>query len=452
MNIVTLAVAALGLGVCGVPDAGADGPERLRLENGVTVILQPVAGTGWVGMETFYRVGFIDEPEGLTQAAHLVEHLVCNAATAGYAPGASMERLNERGLANAETLAGFTHYDSMVPADMLDEALKIESERLTGLKIDAPIIAQEAPRCYSEAAGVEGTAQAPMFKFALMAANQSWRFGAERALVKGGLVEAPIDAIRAFHAAHYTPANLTVVLAGDFEKAGAERLVREHLGAIPSPAKLARAPIDWTKTPRDSVVQWDSTARGLLLAWAPPEGADERLALSLWATLATERLNADAEVLKDATFVLGSMHIYPVGDLPLFVYATVRPEAGDGAAKRIEARAREVLTRRPTDADLVQVRMLLDQMVSPPALTREMVVQRAASLARTLQRDEGRAAGMMLGNAALQIGLGEMVLGGDTETAARVRAMGADELAAISARVMDPGRTVVTRLEPMGKE
>src|SRR5687768_8479641 len=79
-------------------------PAPDRLENGVKVLMHPVPGVKQVAVEAFYDVGLIHEPEGMPQAAHLLEHLVCNAATTGYKAGESMKLLNQFGMANAETM------------------------------------------------------------------------------------------------------------------------------------------------------------------------------------------------------------------------------------------------------------------------------------------------------------------------------------------------------------
>src|SRR5690242_11583165 len=77
-------------------------PHRILLGNGVTLLLYPVKGTDRVAIETFYRVGFLNEPKGFPQAAHLVEHLVCYSATASYRRHQSFDLFAQKGMINAE--------------------------------------------------------------------------------------------------------------------------------------------------------------------------------------------------------------------------------------------------------------------------------------------------------------------------------------------------------------
>ncbi len=427
--------------------AGAP-PHRITLENGATVIVQSVPGLGCVGVESFYRAGFVHEPEGVTQAAHLVEHLACMGGLTGYAPGEAYARLNELGMSNAETLATFTHYDATASSANLEEVLRVEAARLSGITIDAPIIAQEAPRCYAEAVHVESSPQAPMFKFALMAANQAWRFGAHEALVKGGLVEAPIDRVRAFYTDRYTPSNLTVVIVGDTTRAEVEKIAGETIGRVTRREPAPSQPIEWANA-RDTTMRWDSSARVVIIAYPPPADETERLALSLRGLLAMQAFSTDPDLRKDAMMVLGSSHICPVGDLPFFVCATLTPGADAGAGERIDARTRAILCKEPSAAEMMQTRGFLDQMLKPAPLTASLVRQQARQIGPRMGLTEERAIGMVAGQMALHLGVGEMLLAGQGDAADGVKRMSGEHIAAIVKGTLNPERRIVTRLEPM---
>jgi predicted Zn-dependent peptidase len=447
-HMVRAVMVAAGLGVAVV---AAGQTERFTLENGATVIVQPVPGIGWVGVESLYRAGIVHEPEGVPQAAHLVEHLACMGAMKGYALGAASARLNQMGMANAETLGHFTHFDAMVPGPNLGEVFRVEAGRLGGVKIDAPIIAQEAPRCYQEAAHVESSPQAPMFKFALMAANQAWRFGADRALVKGGLIEAPVETVARFYTDRYAPPNLTMVIVGDTTAADAKRIAGETIGGVARRESATLPAIDWAKAPRDATVLWDSTASAVIIAWPPPADDTERLALTLRGLLAMAPLSMDETLQKDARMVLGSSHLYPVGDMPLMVYATLAEGADAGAAGRIEARVRAILEKQPTAAEMTQLRTFIEQISEPPGLTEATVRQQATQVAKMMGVIEDRGIGMVVGQAALNIGVGEMLAPGRGAALEKVKGMSAEQVAAVVKKTVGAG-TIVLRLEPEAKK
>ncbi len=439
------------VGAALLPAAAWAQMERFTLHNGVTVIVQPVPGVGWVGVESFYRAGFVHEPEGVPQAAHLVEHLACMGAMKGYALGAASARLNQMGMANAETLGHFTHFDAMAPGPNLGEVFRVEAGRLAGVKIDAPIIAQEAPRCYQEAAHVESSPQAPMFKFALMAANQAWRFGADRALVKGGLVEAPVETIQKFYTGWYTPANLTMVIVGDTTAADVRRIAEETIEGVARREAATLPAIDWAKAPRDATVHWDSTASAVIIAWPPPADETERLALTLRGLLAMAPLSMDETLQKDARMVLGSSHLYPVGDLPLMIYATLTEGSDGEAARRIEARVRAILEKQPSAADMTQLWMFIEQTANPPGLTEATVRQQATQVAKMTGVIEDRGIGMVVGQAALNIGVGEMLAAGRGAALEKVKGMSAEQIAAVVKKTTGAG-TMVLRLAPKAKK
>ena len=92
---------------------------RIALENGLTVLLLENHAAKKVAVESFYCAGFLHEPAGKAHVAHLTEHLVCYSPTASYGPYEAFNLLQGKGMANAETLATFVHYDYLVPSSDL---------------------------------------------------------------------------------------------------------------------------------------------------------------------------------------------------------------------------------------------------------------------------------------------------------------------------------------------
>lgn len=410
MSLFTLAAPVLAAAAA----SALAGPERFTLDNGATVILLPVKGAEYVGIESFYDVGFIDEPSGLTQAAHLLEHCACMGGTVSYAPGESFSHLGRVGMANAETLATFTHYDLMVPAPELEAALRIEAERLTSLRIDESLVRQEAPRCYAEAIAVESSQKAPLFKFAVMAAVQGWRHGAQTALIKGGLAEAPLQSLVEFHERTYAPANLMLILAGDFDVAEARLLVQRHIGAIPDRAPAPREPVDWNAVPARREITWDSTRAALVIAAPPPDDPRDRLALTLWGSVLADRLTVDAQLATVASFAACSAIVSPVGDMPFVLYATVAPGADPAEAERLLIeRARALAADLQNDTALALIRQFARAFSVTSPLDAGAIAAQSRALAAHQNMEPAQATMMVLGNTALQAGIRAHVFGPD---------------------------------------
>ncbi len=428
--------------------AAAPGERRATLDNGIRVLLLPVPGADSIGLEAFYNVGFVHEPADMSQAAHLLEHLVCNAATAGYGPNESMKLLDEIGMANAETMGDWTHYDYGVPPADLEKALRIEAERLTSLRIDEPIIRQEAPRCCSEVDFVERNPKAGMTKFAFMALNQAWRHGRERANVRTGIESYDPEALAAFHRATYRPDNLTLVLVGGFEADAAMELIRKCLGGIRNPEQARVALIDWAKTARRSTVRWDSSVAAVCIAFDPPVDRIERIALSLWGSSLHQALWADAEVMGRASAIMTSSHMWSVGDLPFFVYAAAKPEVDVEELERlliarIDAAANGGAASPASLAAYVQQLEATTQRLNPT------MVEQSVRMLKERAGDESRARTMVLGQGAINWGVADRLLGDDPRaTVQAIESIRAERLSQVLRDNLAAERRIVTRLLP----
>lgn len=425
--------------------------DRVVLDNGLTVLLCPVPGADRVAVESFYRVGFLHEPKGMTQAAHLVEHLVCQGATENYPVGESMRLLSQKGMVNAETLADFTHYDYVLPADGLELALQIEAERLSSLKITEDLMRQEAPKCYQEAATVEQNPQAGMFKHAFMAFGQAWGHGLGKARVRGGLEDIPVADLEGFHRAFYHPGNLLLVVVGGFGRDEALELVNKHLGSLKPPQTPPPQPVPWAQVPKARTVEWDSQVRAVCLGFPPPEDETDRVVLSLWGNLLMQRLMADRQVQAAVSSVFCTNQLWGVGTLPFFVYATTKPNTDLQQLQSLLSESlQSIVAAKPGDAEVAQLRLMAGQLGQVSGLTWEAVRQQAQSLATQMGQDPQQATGMVMGNVAIQLGAQELSLGADSARKVEaLKALTAEDLSRLLRRTLDPARQFVTLLAPV---
>ena len=103
---------------------------RHRLDNGLQVILSPEASVPVVAANLWYRVGSRDERPGRTGFAHLFEHMMFQGSenvpeTAHFA---QIEKAG--GSLNGSTWVDRTNYYETLPANYLELALWLESDRL----------------------------------------------------------------------------------------------------------------------------------------------------------------------------------------------------------------------------------------------------------------------------------------------------------------------------------
>lgn len=381
-------------------------PERVVLHNGATVLLAPYPEAKVVAVEIFHQTGFCDEPAGMIQASHLLEHLLCQGATSSYGPGESFALLRNLGMANAETLPTLSHFDFTAPADDLETILKIEGERLTSLKITSDLISMEADKCDEETQYVYRAPQSGMVKHAFMALFQFWNHGIREVRVRGGLDQIPQENLEAFYRDHYRADKLTVAIAGGFDKKEALKLAEKHLGSIPAQKAKERL-TDWSSLPPKGNLTWDVDLHAICLYVPPPADPAARRLLSLWGTAFMQKLAANNELRELAHMTFASNTTWPVGDLPFFVYAAAK--SANHLAK-IEQIMKDLLRDAPKQlaGDLVQIGMFDGSHRGAPVPPWDQVKSQAAAFAKTASRSEEDTIPLILLNAALQWGIREI--------------------------------------------
>jgi predicted Zn-dependent peptidase len=322
-------LACIALLVIGIATPGqrslAQEIHEFTLDNGLRVIVNPVDEATDVAVESFYRVGFIHEPKGMVQSAHLLEHLVCYAPGAGLEQKKAMDWLNEVGMANAETMPDFTHYDYAVPSSSLEKVLQIEAARLQQESFDRSLLIAEAKRVYQETAFVENNPAAGMLKHAFMSLSHAWKYGAEQTLVGGGLEEFELDRLQSFYDNHYYPANATLLITGKTTVEDTQRLVEKHFGQIPE-GEPEEAIIDWSVVPPKQTVRWDSCHSAVCIAWKPPADEKQQLLLSIIGLGLLQRANAESKLKARCELVMTSTNSWHVGELPFFLYAMAKAD------------------------------------------------------------------------------------------------------------------------------
>jgi len=428
--------------------ASAGMPERTVLDNGLVMILAPIPGSGQVAVESFYRTGFIDEPEGMPQLSHLVEHLVCQSATKSFKAGESYELLNKGRMTNAETMPCFTHFDYQVSSADLELALRVEGERLSSLSITQDVISRELPKCYDEAAQVERNPQLGMYKFAFAAFGQAWRYKATSATVKSGLEKVPAAKIQEYHRSRYQPSGAVLTLVGDFDRARALGMAKKHLGGIPSQKVDPPKPIEWAKLPSRTEVRWDSGLRALCIAFRPTADVTDRYLLHTWGGLLSPTLMSDEKIAKIADFVTCSDPVWTLNSMPFFIYAVPKPAVSiDDLRKALESRLLEMLSQPQTKDDLAQVIAIARQIGKVPVPAREVIADAAKQIYPLMDAKQGEA--MVMGQVALEFGFEELIARGDPNYLSIPSGTTPDAVLARLREMLDPSREFITVLTPM---
>jgi len=210
---------------------------RETLANGLDVILHEDRACPIVAVNLWYHVGSKNETPGRTGLAHLFEHLMFEGSQhhdKGYFPplqgaGASL---------NGSTNADRTNYWEVVPANALELALWMESDRmgyllpaLTDAKFtnQRDVVLNERRQNYEN----RPYGLAPMAMLgALFPPDHPYHWATIGEI--DDLHAATIDEVRAFFATYYRPSNASLTIAGDIDSGQALGLARAYFEGLES--------------------------------------------------------------------------------------------------------------------------------------------------------------------------------------------------------------------------
>ena len=218
--------------------------ESFTLDNGLTVLFHVDRSDPVVAVSLTAHVGSAREKPGRTGFAHLFEHLLF-LESENLGPG-GLDRLSARiggSGANGSTSRDRTNYLQTVPNDALEKMLWAEADKLGWFinTVTQPVLEKEKQVVKNEKRqGVDnrpyGHAFYVMHKALYPEAHPyNWQ-------VIGSLADlqaATLDDVKDFFRTWYTPNNVTLVVAGDFDTVQAKTWVEHYFGEIPRGPEIA---------------------------------------------------------------------------------------------------------------------------------------------------------------------------------------------------------------------
>jgi zinc protease len=206
------------------------------LTNGLSVRLKEIHTSPIISHWVWYRVGSRNEKPGLTGISHWVEHMQFK-GTPSF-PASILDKAISRdgGYWNAFTYLDWTTFFETLPADKIELALKLESDRMVNSNYDPEEVESERTVIISER---EGSENEPLFRLA--EAVQSVAFSTHPYRVeiiglKEDLNTIKRDDLYAHYQAHYSPSNAVLALAGDFDTDEMLQTIQDIYGSIPNRA------------------------------------------------------------------------------------------------------------------------------------------------------------------------------------------------------------------------
>jgi zinc protease len=211
--------------------------EKYTLPNGLEVILSEDHRLPLVAVNLWYHVGPSNEEAGRTGFAHLFEHMMFQGSK--HATGDSHFRLIEG--AGGSTINGTTDFDrtnyfETVPANQLELALWLESDRMGYLldMVDQPNLSNQQDVVRNERRqSVEnqpyGIVEEALFHELFPKGHPYY------ASVIGSHADiqaAKLEDVKNFFKLYYAPNNASVAIVGDIDKAATKQLVEKYFGTL----------------------------------------------------------------------------------------------------------------------------------------------------------------------------------------------------------------------------
>ena len=223
------------------PAAATDIPrlqfEKYTLPNGLEVILSENHRLPMVAVNLWYHVGPANEEPGRTGFAHLFEHMMFQSSK--HVPPDSHIPLLEA--AGARNLNGTTDYDrtnyfETVPANQLELALWLESDRM-GYLLEQ--VDQEALSNQQDVVRNERRQSVENRPYGLADEAIGQTLYPPGHPYYGNVIgshediqAAKLDDIRRFFRQYYAPNNATMAIVGDFDPAEVKALVQKYFGTL----------------------------------------------------------------------------------------------------------------------------------------------------------------------------------------------------------------------------
>ncbi|MGZ3776895.1 MAG: M16 family metallopeptidase [Mucilaginibacter sp.] len=213
---------------------------RFLLDNGLRVIVHEDHTTPMAVLNILYDVGARDESPDQTGFAHLFEHLMFGGSVNIPQYDEPLQRVG--GENNAFTTNDITNYYITLPAENIETAFWLESDRMLSLafsekslEVQRNVVIEEFKQRYlNQPYGDVWLKLRP-----IVYKEHPYRWATIGKELKH-IEDARIEDVKAFFKKHYNPQNAVMVIGGNIDTAKAKELAEKWFGPIPAGEKYVR--------------------------------------------------------------------------------------------------------------------------------------------------------------------------------------------------------------------
>ncbi|MCX7196773.1 MAG: pitrilysin family protein [Proteobacteria bacterium] len=216
--------------------------ERM-LDNGMKIVVREDRRAPVVTSMVWYRVGSIDEVNGLTGLAHVTEHMMFR-GTRRLADGEFSRRVAQiGGRDNAFTGRDYTAYHQQLSAKDLGTVIELEAERMSGVAMQPEVFAREMQVVMEERRWrTDDRPRAALFEQLYATAFSAHPYRTPVIGWMNDLENLTVDDAREFYRRWYAPNNAVLVVVGDVDAEQVFRLANRHFGRLAARPLPRRSP------------------------------------------------------------------------------------------------------------------------------------------------------------------------------------------------------------------
>ncbi len=242
---------------------------RFVLANGLRVLVHEDTSTPLAVVNIMYDAGSRDEDPNRTGFAHLFEHLMFGGSV--HIPDYDEPLQKAGGENNAYTTNDLTNYYCQLPAENIETAFWLESDRMLSLAfgkksldVQRKVVIEEFKEHYINKP--YGNAWHKLRELAYTTHPYRWMtIGKELSHVE----EAKLDDVKHFFFKHYRPVNAILVVTGNVKTGDIKILAEKWFGGIPAGEKYIRnLPAEPKQTaPRELTITADVPLDAFYKTW-----------------------------------------------------------------------------------------------------------------------------------------------------------------------------------------
>lgn len=223
----------------------ADAVAVRELANGLRVIVKTDRRAPVVVSMVWYRIGSIDEQNGATGVAHVLEHMMFKGSKA-VAPGEFSRLIAAAGgRENAFTSRDYTGYFQTLHKSALPLSFRLEADRMANLVLSPEEFAKELKVVMEERRlRTDDRPQSIVYERLMAVALAAHPYRNPIIGWMNDLENLSVADTRAFYDRWYAPNNATVVVVGDVAPAEVFALAEKYFGVLPRKNLPPRKPQD----------------------------------------------------------------------------------------------------------------------------------------------------------------------------------------------------------------